>query len=248
MLAQRYPTAYDGIAACAPAIYWTEFFPSVQWPQQFMNMLGKYPYSCEVDAITAAAILACDQLDGVVDGIIGEVDACLSLFNPFELVDTTIFCNETGSPMQISNAAAKVVNATWHGPRKANGKQWWYGLYPGTNLVSDPSRTGTGSEGVAQTNCSNGTCVGLPNVLGQAWLRMFVLKDPAFDFSHLSHTEFDSLVHLSTQIYSSIISTSDPDLTEFHASGGKLITAHGLVSGKYTSNPIEGEWISLSIT
>ncbi|KXH69267.1 tannase and feruloyl esterase [Colletotrichum salicis] len=41
MLAQRYPTQYDGIAAGAPGIQWTDFFPSMLWPQQFMNMIGQ---------------------------------------------------------------------------------------------------------------------------------------------------------------------------------------------------------------
>ncbi len=69
MLAQLYPTLYDGIAAGAPAIYWNRFFASAQWSQKVMSTLGPYLYSCEIDAITAAAITTCDGLDGVVDGI-----------------------------------------------------------------------------------------------------------------------------------------------------------------------------------
>lgn len=68
MLAQRYPTSFDGIATGAPAIYWNDIFPSFLWPQQFMNMLGEYPHACELQAITAAAVSACDGLNGVVDG------------------------------------------------------------------------------------------------------------------------------------------------------------------------------------
>lgn len=90
MLAQRYPNECDGIAAAAPAINWVEFFPNIQWPQQVMNEMNQYPFPCELDALTTAAIATCDGLDGVEDNIIGEAVECLNPFNPFSMVVTTI--------------------------------------------------------------------------------------------------------------------------------------------------------------
>ncbi|KAI0138182.1 tannase and feruloyl esterase [Hypoxylon sp. NC0597] len=227
MLAQRYPTAYDGIAAGAPAIYWTEFFSAVQWPQQFMNMLGSYPHGCEIDAITAAAISTCDELDGVLDGIIAEPDACLGAFDPFRLVGQTANCNETGGSIQISATAAAVVNATWQGTITEKGKRTWYGLNPGADLTGN-SQLSSGEPGVAATNCTTGTCVGAPSYLGLQWLQLFIAKDPAFDASNLTHAQFDDIVHASTQQFGSVISTDDPDLTRFREAGGKLVTFHGI--------------------
>lgn len=40
MMAQRYPTQYDGIVASAPAINWDKFIPSEYWPQLTMSLLG----------------------------------------------------------------------------------------------------------------------------------------------------------------------------------------------------------------
>ena len=56
MAAQRYPTAFDGIAAASPVLYIPDVMGTIQWPQQFMNTLGKYPYPCELDAVSAAAM------------------------------------------------------------------------------------------------------------------------------------------------------------------------------------------------
>jgi hypothetical protein len=217
MLAQRYPTAYDGIAAGAPGIHWTDFFPTMLWPQQFMNMLGEYPYPCELQAITSAAVSACDGLDGVVDGIIGEVDACLASFNPFKLVGRAIDCPEAP---KISSAAAAVVNATYQGMRNSQGAQTWPGLNPGTDLAI----------AVAKTNCTGGACKGVPPDVATQWFSLFVARDTDLDLSSLSHVEFDWLAHQGRQRYRSIIGTDDPDLSAFNNAGGKLVTFHGLVS------------------
>lgn len=187
------------------------------WPQQYMNMIGEYPHACELTTITAAAVSACDGIDGVKDGIIGDVDACLDTFNPFDMVGRAINCSEAP---EVSHAAAAVVNATWQGMRNSQGVQLWPGLSPGTDLTV----------GVAATNCSTGSCRGVPLSIATQWLSLFVARDPDFDISNLSHYEFDWLAHQGRQKYNSIIGTDDPDLSAFRDAGGKLVTFHGLVS------------------
>ncbi|KAJ3538726.1 hypothetical protein NM208_g5784 [Fusarium decemcellulare] len=228
MLAQRFPTAYDGIAAGAPAIHWTEFLPSIQWPQQVMNELADYPYGCEIDAITEAAVSACDGLDGTVDGVIAHVDECLNTFDPFSVVGKTIKCDQLNeTTIEVSQTAAIVVNATWHGMTTADGKHVWYGIAPGADLTGN-SPTSYGQPGVVSTNCTASGCVGAANDLGLQWLKLFVARDPNKNLSNLTRSEFDDLVHASRQQYSSIIGTTDPDLSRFRDAGGKMITFHGL--------------------
>ncbi|KAJ8120832.1 hypothetical protein ONZ43_g2562 [Nemania bipapillata] len=227
MLAQRYPALYDGIAAGAPAIHWNPGVGSVQWPQQVMNMLDKYPYPCELDAIVEAAITSCDGLDGVVDGIIAEVDECLTTFDPFSIVGTLINCTEAaGETIQVSEAAAVVVDATWAGPSTESGNWTWYGLNPGADITGSHSTPATLIS--VQTNCTGGVCVGVPNPLSSIWLQLFVAKNPEFNVSNITHAEFDSMIHLSQQLYGDTVGTEEPDLTEFHNAGGKLVTFHGL--------------------
>lgn len=58
-------------------------------------------------------------------------------------------------------------------------------------------------------------------------MRYFVKKDPSFDLSSIAHREWDELVHACTSEFSSIIGTSDPDLSEFRNAGGKMLNWHG---------------------
>jgi len=186
-----------------------------------MATLGAYPHACELSAITADAISACDVLDGLVDGVISDVDRCLKTFDPFRTVGRAFHCAQENRTLQISSTAAAVVNATWQGIRDAKGAQLWPGLNPGTDLTA----------GAAITDCSNGTCVGVQLEISAQWLSLFVARDPTIDLPRLTHAEFDRLAHQGKQRYGSVIGTDDADLTAFRQAGGKLVTFHGLVSG-----------------
>lgn len=229
MLAQRYPTAYDGIGAGAPAINWNKLIDFVQWPQQVMNEMGEFPYGCELDAITAAAVSACDKLDGVVDGIISNIKECLDSFDPFSVVGDTVTCAQTnGTQKLISQAAAVVANATWHGRVTADGMSIHHGIGPGSDLTGNSPKS-YGSPGVAATSCTEKGCTGSPSNLGTSWFRLFLAKNPAFDLTNLTRKEFDALAYTGVQQYASLMETADADLREFRNAGGKMVTFHGLV-------------------
>lgn len=137
MLAERYPDLYDGIASSAPALKLNSLVATIYWPQLVMAIAGAYPHPCELDALTAAAVLQCDGKDGVVDGLISNISACD--YNPFDSVGNTFTCAETGATMQISQLAATVANATWTGPVTVRGDLIWYG----PNIGADFSGTVT---------------------------------------------------------------------------------------------------------
>lgn len=109
LLAQRYPEAYDGIAASAPAINWNNFFVGDYYPAMLMNEMGEYPAPCEFDAITTAMVAACDPLDGVTDSVITDPASCD--FDPSSMVGKLINCTDTGSTIKISEAAANITKA-----------------------------------------------------------------------------------------------------------------------------------------
>ncbi|PYH88770.1 tannase and feruloyl esterase [Aspergillus ellipticus CBS 707.79] len=224
MLAQRDPTAYDGIMAAAPAINWPTFLVAEFWPQFVMNQLSTHPPQCITAAITAATIHACDALDGVVDGVISNPDNCP--FDPTSLINTTIPCptattTTTNTTLTITPADAHLVNLIWSGMRSSNSSFQWYGLEKGAPL----------SLGLANTTCPSPSpvnCTGTPFPISADWIQRFILQSPTSDLTTLTHPGLDNILSASIQKYNPIIATADPDLSAFKSAGGKLLTWHGL--------------------
>ncbi|RDW79376.1 carboxylic ester hydrolase-35 [Coleophoma cylindrospora] len=223
MVAQRYPDAYDGIAASAPAINWDELIMNLFYPTLIMNMAGKYPAGCEFDAIVAAATAYCDAADGVADGVVSTLYDCD--FDPYSVVGQTINCSTTGTTRVVSETAALIANVTWEGSRSANGGFLWYGLNYDANLSGDGSISAGAMD---TTSCtSNGTCTSNSWVLPTQWIQYFIEKNPDYPLGNMTHETFDALFHAGKQQFDDIISANDPDLTAFKAAGGKLISYHG---------------------
>lgn len=221
MLAQRYPTAYDGILAGAPAINWPTFLVTEYWPQMVMNTLGRYTPKCITDAITDAAVEACDKQDGITDGVISAPDLCD--FDPFTVVDQKVNCNETS--VSITKEDATIVQKTWEGFQSTNGSFIWYGLEKGAPLSQKWSQS------MVATDCTDAmpsNCTGLPFPPSMDWISLFVLQDPSIDLTRLRHEDLVDIVYDSKAKYDSIIGTDDPDLSGFKQAGGKMITWHGL--------------------
>jgi S-formylglutathione hydrolase FrmB len=237
MLAQRYPKAFDGIAASAPIVNYAHLMVAGFWSQMTMNSMGIYPRSCEIAALTTAAVKACDPLDGVVDGLISDPDSCH--FDPFTLVNTTISCGY-GPSRKISEAAARVAKAGWTGLVKTSVHQYlWHitnnyeasivteGAVP---FVSGLFQAMNVSLGLADVECRpDGTCVGKPYPTVAEWIKIFVQKDLQYDTSKIKVKEFDQIFGASVEEYAPIIGTDNPDLRAFRDAGGKIMSYHGLV-------------------
>ncbi|KAF1958953.1 feruloyl esterase [Byssothecium circinans] len=218
--AQRYPDVFNGIAAAAPAINWHKVTVADHFPQQVMNEMREYPHPCELDALTMAAIKACDGNDGVIDGIISDPDSCH--FNPYSIIGTSVNCSSSSAARMISKAAAVVADAAWNGARDANGSFLWHTAGHTANLTAP-------TVGIASTTCSaNGTCTGTNVTLVTDWVRLFVEKDPNYDLVSMSRQDYVHAFRQTILDYESLIGTNSPDLSEFRKAGGKMITYHGL--------------------
>jgi hypothetical protein len=196
-----------------------------------MSMTKQFPTKCELDALREAAVASCDLLDGVADGIISDVDNCF--FDPFSVVGSVRNCTSTGKAVTISEGAAAIANATWEGPRGPDGEFLWYGVDFASDLTGSDGSDGTPFQlAIATTTCdANDKCTGAPAGLGEAWLQLFVKKDPEWNYTLVNSVEeYTRLFKSAFQEYESIIETADPDLSEYRKAGGKIMTYHGLVS------------------
>ena len=232
MLAQRYPNDYDGILAASPALYVPKLMVSNWIGQMVMNSLHQYPKPCELEAITRAAVEECDILDGAKDGIISNNVDCN--FDPFPATNPKlrepVFCSTKYADkdeaveefVNISDAAAQIAYHLWGGAKGSPRRPDWH-----VPLHSSPLTE------YAATTCfyENGTCVPSSHTLAADWLRVFLYRDPSLTAQDLtSRITLEELMRLYDQSeveYHSLISTSDPNLSRFAQSGGKILVWHG---------------------
>lgn len=119
MLAQRYPGDFDGVFANAPAVQWGGVSVTLAWGQFVQRWKAHSPSACVWSAFTDASTAACDELDGVLDGVVSNYSACL--FDPHSMVGTSIDCG--GQPVTISDKDADVVGSFHKGPLTSQGTQ-----------------------------------------------------------------------------------------------------------------------------
>jgi hypothetical protein len=207
MEAQRYPADYDGIYSGCPAIHWASMVPSTLWPQVVMHDAKHLVSKEKLDAVTAAAIAACDRDDGVSDGVIDDPSHCK--WDPKALVGTKV----GDSPFTEEDAS--IVRKIWAGPTGHEGRFIWHALSRGANLVAT-----AGTEGMPLRAKPFGIAVD--------WFRYFLAQLPGFDGTNMTAAEFELLVDQSVEEFGPVFSAIDPDLHAFRYRGGKLIIMHGL--------------------
>ena len=211
MEAQRFPEDYDGILAGAPAFNWDRFIPAELWPEVVMNLdIGAPVSQTKLTAVTAAAIKACDGLDGVVDGVINDPRQCH--FDPHSLV-----CGRPGAPTDgtcLASQEADAVQQIWQGARGTHGEFLWYGLEPGASFAGLANSSGTPP--VAQ-----------PFTITLDHWRLWIKQNPSFDWTTLTTASFETGFRELQAKFHDVIGTDDPDLSGFRAYGGKIITYHG---------------------
>jgi hypothetical protein len=207
MEAQRYPQDYNGIVAGAPAINWNRLHPQQLWGPVIMNAAGNPIPACKLAAATAAAVTACDAIDGVKDAIIEDPKRCR--YDPRALVGTAV-----GDCGAFTETDATLIRKLWEGPRREDGSFLWYGLARGADLSALWASRGTPLRATA-----------FP--ITMEWFRFFLAQNPQLDGSTITPAAFERYWDQSVEQYGAVIGTDNPDLSGFRKAGGKAIVWHG---------------------
>jgi feruloyl esterase len=202
--AQRFPGDYDTIAITGMSSYLTRHTFGQMWIWQATHTdaesfipPGKYR------VLHQAALDACDALDGVRDGIIGDVQRCR--FDPAVTQCKAADTSECLTAPQVE--AAKKIYAGPHNPR--TGEEVYSPLYPGSEL--------------GWTQLAGGDApLGIP----VEFFKFYVFRDARWDYK-TRPVNFDGDVTLSNRPEIQPVNAVDPDLGKFFARGGKLLLVDG---------------------
>lgn len=199
--AQRYPSDYNAIVAGAPANNRMHIYAWSMWIAQAVHQ-GESSYipPAKYAMIHKAVVEACDALDGLKDGLIGDPRRCR--FDPKVLA-----CKGVDGPSCLTSQQVEVARKIYSAAKNPRtGQEIYPGLEPGSELGwaihASPEPLSYATDG----------------------FKYVVFKNPDWDFRTLN---LDSDVALADKVDNGITSAMDPNLKEFFQQGGKLLMYHG---------------------
>ncbi len=205
--AQRFPYDFDGIVAGDAQLY------SLMGPPltAFWNGIANVGANGEnvltqakLDVVRTAVIGACDALDGVRDGVIGDPRQC-------KFDHSKLACKGGAGVTCLTDAEMAVVRKLYQGPASKKGPFVRSG---GMAFGSEPSWVQflPGKSGVYYKNATE----------NMRYLGFLTDPGPSYDVSQFDWERDPQ--RLNTY---ALMSAGDPDLELFAANGGKIILFHG---------------------
>lgn len=207
MEAQRFPEDYDGILAGAPANSWAPMLSAGLKIVQKMDGPGYIPAE-KIPLISKAVLAACDEHDGLNDGILNDPRKCH--FDP-----ATLLCTEKDSDACLTEPQVDSLKQIYGGAHDASGKPIFPGLLPG-------AEDGAGGWKPWITGDAQGKSAVDYFVIGYFTNMVYGNKD--WDFRKAN---FDAALKLAYEKTGDAMDAMNPDLKSFLAHGGKLVLYHG---------------------
>jgi pimeloyl-ACP methyl ester carboxylesterase len=221
-MAQRFPADYDGIVSVVPVINWTGLFHA--FVRNEVPQFGDWLDASKTPLIAKATSDACDALDGLADGVVNNYLECQQRVNLQPLrcpggTDAGAHC--------LSDAELSLMRGI-HSPYTfsfplANGitsyPQWLYGHEDSLDGAAAMNLVRWVSGSAAPTVPPNASAAATQWLYGSNWIRYAIARDANFDVRSYRPESFTTRV----QQTSSLMDSTNPDLSAFFARGGKLI-------------------------
>ena len=198
---QRYPLDFDGVVAGASAMNVSRLQGNQAWTGQITHLdESGYIPATKYPALHAAALNACDTLDGVKDGVIENPRVCK--FDP-----SVLLCNGEDNISCLTAPQVEVAKKVYKGVTNSKtGKSVFPGLEPGSEMgwatLSGPR----------------------PMALGVEVYRYLVHQDAKWN---LTSFNADTDIPLAEKVIGPMMDAVDPNLKPFVDHGGKLLMYHG---------------------
>jgi feruloyl esterase len=217
MSAQRFPGDFDGIVVGAPVLNFTRTITTAVWNAQ---ALDKAPLPMTKMPLVADAIYKkCDALDGAADGLIDDPRRCD--FDPAR--DVAACAGDRDEASCLTAAQAGTLKAIYGGA-VSNGKPFFFGQPLGAEKTGTDFLTGRPVSGWDFWILS-GSGPSRQLQYGESFFRYmaFGKPDPSYDWRKL---DFDKDLARLDEIHR-LLDATNPDLSEFKARGGKIVSYFG---------------------
>ena len=209
MEAQRYPQDYDGILAGAPANDWVPLLTTAAYDTQALTLdPASFIPQTKIPTIAAAVNAACDELDGVKDGILNDPRQCK--FDP-----ASIQCKGEDSEKCLTAPQVEALKKLYAGPQDSQGHTVFPGYVPG-------AEEGQGGWGLWITGPA--PAKSLMAFFGNGFFGSMVYEKADWDFKTFN---VDKGLKDAQEKTGKALNATDPDLKAFKTRGGKLILYHG---------------------
>ena len=271
MMSQRFPSYYDGIVSTAPGFTlpkasvfgeaWdTQAFAEAAiasgiYDRDGQPFLNKTFTDDDLVLVSKAVLSACDQLDGLADGLIENFPACTTARVQPEL--NALECRRGKNASCLSAAQLAALRKSYAGPKNSKGeslysdwpwdsgiggqvgdayfqgwRRWKIGLFDSDINSAINVTMGTGAAAAIFTTPPTPFPWEGPG-------RMQFMLDFNFD------TDADK-IHATSQLYREsawdFMMASSTDLTEFRNRGSKLVLIHGVSDPIFSVNDTIRWW------
>jgi hypothetical protein len=211
--AQRFPDDFDGIVVGAPIL---DYSGTSMYRAKINQALAAAPLPPDKVKLVAERVYQkCDALDGLADGLIDDPRRC-----PFDpAIDLPICASGVNDPACLTAGELKALQAVYGGV-VSNGIKIFPGLPVGAEVLAPTSsgpRSGWDPEIVREGQ--------QPRSLERAESVLKYMVTPGTPIDWRTFDPDRDLEKLNT--IGTLLNATDPNLSRFHARGGKIIMYFG---------------------